>query len=172
MNLNSNQEVFNMFLEFKNIYKHQIYNRYKRMSSKNLEELIEYLQNNDIKEEDSNIQVELNYYLEFIAKREKYRNNSFNSDLIILKLVKLKMDILHEILNNLDNEEVNYMSKIQAKKYINVKEFEEIYDISKSSQRDYRGRLHNPLPYHQKVFRGKILYDVDEIEKWFENEYK
>ncbi|RXI48393.1 hypothetical protein CRU99_00955 [Malaciobacter mytili] len=115
MNLNSNQEVFNMFFEFKNIYKHQIYNRYKRMNFKNLEELIEYLQNNDIKEEDLNIQV---------------------------------------------------------KKYINVKEFEEIYDISKSSQRDYIGRLHNPFPYHQKVFRGKILYDVEEIEKWLENEYK
>ncbi len=161
-----------MFIEFKNVYKHQIYNRYKRLNSKNLEELIEYLQNNNIKEEDSHIQVELNYYLEFISKREKYKNTSFDKDLIILKLVKLKLDLLHEILNNSGNDEVNYMSKIQSKKYINVKEFEEIYDISKSSQRDFRGRLHNLLPYHQKVFGGKILYDVNEIKKWFENEYK
>ncbi len=122
-----------MFIEFKNVYKHQIYNRYKRLNSKNLEELIEYLQNNNIKEEDSHIQVELNYYLEFISKREKYKNTSFDKDLIILKLVKLKLDLLHEILNNSGNDEVNYMSKIQSKKYINVKEFEEIYDISKSS---------------------------------------
>lgn len=172
MNLESNQDLFSMFIEFKNIYKHQIYNRYKRLNIKNLEELIAYLQSNDIKEEDSNIQVELNYYLEFISKREKYKNYSFEKDLIILKLVKLKLDLLHEILNNIDNEETNYMSKIQAKKYINVKEFQEIYDISKSSQRDYRGRLNNALPYHQKVFRGKILYDVNEVEKWFENEYK
>lgn len=172
MNLESNQDIFSMFIEFKNIYKHQIYNRYKRLNSKNLEELIEYLQNNNIKEEDSHIEVELNYYLEFISKRAKYKNTSFDKDLIILKLVKLKLDLLHEILNNSGNDEVNYMSKIQSKKYINVKEFEEIYDISKSSQRDFRGRLHNPLPYHQKVFRGKILYDVSEIEKWFENEYK
>lgn len=59
---------------------------------------------------------------------------------------------LHSFLNNLDNKEVNYMSKIQAKKYINVKELQEICNISQSSQRDYRGCLHNPLPCHQKVF--------------------
>lgn len=172
MNLESNQDIFSLFIDFKNIYKHQIYNRYKRLNCEKLEELIEYLNKNHINDEDINIQVELNYYLEFISKREKYKNTLFDKNLIILKLVKLKLDVLHELLNNIDNEEVNHMSKIQSKKYINVKEFEEIYDISKSSQRDYRGRLNNPLPFHQKVFRGKILYDVNEIEKWFENEYK
>ena len=65
-----------------------------------------------------------------------------------------------------------YMAKIQSKKYITVKEFSEIYNVSVSSQQNYRGRLYDPLPYHQKVFRGNITYIVSEIEKWLENQYK
>ena len=48
---------------------------------------------------------------------------------------------------NTPEEEIK---KIQAKKYITVKEFTKIYNISRSSQANYRGRLHDALPYHQK----------------------
>ena len=61
---------------------------------------------------------------------------------------------------------------IQAKKNITVKEFTDIYNISKSSQRDYRSRLNDPLPYHQKVAGGKIVYVVEEVEKWFQNQHR
>jgi hypothetical protein len=64
------------------------------------------------------------------------------------------------------------MKKIQAKKYITIKEFAEIYNISVSSQQQFRGRLNDPLPYHQKVPRGKVVYVVEEVEKWFENQHK
>ena len=64
------------------------------------------------------------------------------------------------------------MKKIQAKKYITIKEFNEIYNISVSSQQQFRGRLNDPLPYHQKVLRGKVVYVVEEVEKWFENQHK
>ena len=74
-------------------------------------------------------------------------------------------------MNEEDDIEV-YMAKIQSKKYITVKEFSEIYNVSISSQQNYRGRIYDPLPYHQKVFRGNITYIVSEIEKWLENQYK
>lgn len=64
------------------------------------------------------------------------------------------------------------MQKIQAKKNITVKEFTEIYNVSASSQRDYRYRSNDPLPYHQKVAGGKIVYVVEEVEKWFENQHR
>ncbi len=64
------------------------------------------------------------------------------------------------------------MKKIQAKKYISVKELSEIYNISKTSQQNYRSRLHDSLPYHQKVEGGKITYIVEEIEKWLENQHR
>lgn len=64
------------------------------------------------------------------------------------------------------------MRKIQAKKYITTDEMVEIYNISISSQRDFRGRLNDPLPFNQKKFRGKITYTVEEIEKWLKNQGK
>ena len=64
------------------------------------------------------------------------------------------------------------MKKIQSKKNITVKEFSEIYNVSKTSQQNYRGRIHDKLPYHQKVEGGKIVYVVEEVEKWFENQHK
>ena len=64
------------------------------------------------------------------------------------------------------------MAKIQAKKYITVKEFAEIYNVSISSQQNYRGRLYDPLPYHQKVRAGNIIYTVVEIEVWLKNQYR
>lgn len=73
---------------------------------------------------------------------------------------------------NEENDIEAYMVRIQAKKYITVKEFSEIYNVSISSQQNYRGRLYDPLPYHQKVQRGKITYIVDEVEKWLENQYR
>lgn len=71
-------------------------------------------------------------------------------------------------INKLDKE----MKVIQEKKYITVNEFEKIYNISKSSQKNLRNRLTDKLPYHQKVVGGKIVYVVNEVEKWFENQYK
>ncbi len=64
------------------------------------------------------------------------------------------------------------MRKIQAKKYITVSEFTEMYNVGKTSQQNYRGRLYDALPYHQKVSKGKIIYVVDEVEKWFANQHK
>jgi hypothetical protein len=47
-----------------------------------------------------------------------------------------------------------------------------IHNMSKTSQQNYRERLYDPLPYHQKVEGGKITYIVEEIEKWLENQHK
>ena len=68
--------------------------------------------------------------------------------------------------------EVLKIAKIQQKKNITVKEYTEIYDMSKGAQETARGRLHDPLPYHQIVPGGKITYNVEEVEKWRENQYK
>lgn len=64
------------------------------------------------------------------------------------------------------------IEKIQAKNNITIKEFVEIYNISKTSQQSYRSRLYDSLPYHQKVEGGKIVYVVEEVENWFANQHK
>lgn len=68
---------------------------------------------------------------------------------------------------NVSEEEIK---AIQAKRYINVKEFTLIYGYSKEWQVNRRGRLYNSLPYIQTARGGKITYDVEDIETWFKNE--
>lgn len=93
---------------------------------------------------------------------------------------KKNTNLMIELNNLLDKEDKNIevlkleerMKEIQVKKFITVKEFEKIYNISSSSQKGLRGRLNDPIPYHQKVQGGKIVYVVEEVEKWFENQYK
>jgi hypothetical protein len=84
---------------------------------------------------------------------------------------------LNNLLSKQDqNEEVlqieKDMVKLHNKKNLSVKDFDEKYNMSKSSQQQYRSRLYNPLPYHQKVAGGKITYVAEEVERWFENQYK
>lgn len=72
-----------------------------------------------------------------------------------------------EVLSVLKN-----INKIQSKKYLTSKELAEVYNISESSQKNYRGRLNDPLPFYQKVARGKIIYIVDKVEKWIKNQHR
>ena len=112
---------------------------------------------------------------------ENENNKELNELLEIFDYIEEKNDKLLIKLNNLLDEkdkdnDINKLEEeiklIQVKKYITVNEFEKMFNVSKSSQRDLRSRLRNPLPYHQKVEMGKIVYVVDEVEKWFSNQYK
>lgn len=104
--------------------------------------------------------------------QELYNHNvdTFNT------LLDFALSILTIKENNKNKDYINLaklrMEKIQTKKYITVKEFSDIYNISKTAQQNYRGRLNNPLPYHQIVENGNITYIVDEVEKWLENGFK
>jgi hypothetical protein len=91
---------------------------------------------------------------------EKDRNDKIDFD-------QLKRDAEQEILDVKKN-----MAKIQAKKIISVREFTDIYGDSKTTQQNYRGRMHDPLPYEQKVEGGKVTYIVEKVEQWKANQYK
>lgn len=56
----------------------------------------------------------------------------------------------------------NEIRKIQAKKFINVKEFTELYGLSSEWQRNRRNRIHNHLPYRQIQVGGRIMYKVED----------
>ena len=103
---------------------------------------------------------------------EKDRLNNITTDKYDIPLVKLNKLLKQEERYKEILEIEKQMIKIQVKKNITVKEFAEIYNVSKTSQQNYRGRLDNPLPYHQKVEGGKIIYNVEEVEKWFENQHR
>tara|TARA_B100001063_G_scaffold168856_1_gene158036 strand:- start:759 stop:1499 length:741 start_codon:yes stop_codon:yes gene_type:complete len=65
------------------------------------------------------------------------------------------------------------IEKIQAKRYITVKEFTEIFNKGEQWQRDRRdNRIHNKLPTFPKDRKkgDEILYELEEVIIWFENE--
>ena len=103
---------------------------------------------------------------------EKDRLNAITTEKYDKPLIKLNSLLKYEDKYKEIFEIEAEMRKIQAKKYITTDEMVEIYNISISSQRDYRGRLNDPLPFNQKKFRGKITYTVEEIEKWLKNQGK
>jgi len=117
------------------------------------------------------------YKLDINKMNNILENNVNESNRLIIERFDIPLIKLNKVLEKADQfQEVieieKEMAKIQAKKYITVKDFSEIYNISKTSQQNYRERLNDPLPYHQKVEKGKIVYVVKEIEQWFENQHK
>ena len=100
------------------------------------------------------------YLKKIFAEIEKNKNDKIDFDL-------LKKETEEEIL-----EVQKQMAKIQAKKIISVREFTDIYGDSKTTQQNYRGRMHDPLPYEQKVEGGKVTYIVEKVEQWKANQYK
>ncbi len=113
-----------------------------------------------------------NLYTSKYDYEEKDRLNNITTNKYDIPLVKLNKLLKQEERYKEILEIEKQMIKIQVKKNITVKEFAEIYNVSKTSQQNYRGRLDNPLPYHQKVEGGKIIYNVEEVEKWFENQHR
>lgn len=56
----------------------------------------------------------------------------------------------------------------QPSKYINTKQFEERFGLTRLQQKGLRGKVKDKLPH--TIANGKtILYDPEEVEKWFEN---
>jgi hypothetical protein len=68
-------------------------------------------------------------------------------------------------------EQNNKLNEITVQtEYIGTKELERRFDIKERSQKSYRGRIKNPLPYHQDIENGKISYKVSEVEEWKSNQ--
>jgi len=140
-----------------------------------IKEIIEFLLNTRTRELAENEENSL-----MVNSYPQYEENHFDLEEVNQSTME-KYDNRLIALNNLLKREDKYeevldieaqMRKIQAKKYITTDEMVEIYNISISSQRDYRGRLNDPLPFNQKKFRGKITYTVEEIEQWLKNQGK
>jgi len=97
-----------------------------------------------------------------------------NDNETLAEAAKIKADLYTEQIETLpiQHNQSENITNLQAKKNITVKELAKLYNISKTSQQNYRSRLNDPLPYHQKVEGGKITYIVEEVEKWLENQHK
>lgn len=67
---------------------------------------------------------------------------------------------------NAHKEKLLALELANLKEIIDVKEFELIYGFSKETQKGYRSRLNNPIPFIQKKDKSKIMYKKSEVIKW------
>ncbi len=56
----------------------------------------------------------------------------------------------------------------EIKSIIDVYEFELLFGYGPSTQKGFRSRLNDSIPYIQKNFRCKIMYDKSKVIKWLE----
>ncbi|RXJ83580.1 hypothetical protein [Arcobacter cloacae] len=101
---------------------------------------------------------------ERIKYRQKRTMKEFDIPLVKLNNILKKEEQYAEVI-----EIEKQMKKLQSKKYINVKEFTEIYGLSSDWQKNRRATIRNRLPFIQTVNNGKITYCVEELKIWFEN---
>jgi len=105
--------------------------------------------------------------------------NTNNTIKLIDLFVQLKQYKLNHVsLSNMDMEKIITKLKrdvailnkkvSQPSKYINTKQFEDRFGLTRLQQKGLRGKIHDPLPH--TVTNGKtILYDPEEAEKWLAN---
>ena len=112
------------------------------------------------------------FRLDYVSKSDRLFLNKIFEEIEKDKDKDMDFDLFKKQADQEVLEIQKHMAKIQSKKYITIKEYTEIYGASKSAQQGYRGRRQNPLPYKQEVEGGRILYSIEEVEKWRDNGYK
>lgn len=83
------------------------------------------------------------------------------------------LDTAIELNKKLD-EPISDVSKIavaNAKKIIDVKEFELLYSYGKEAQKGFRGRINNALPFIQKSHGSKVQYLKADVEEWLNKSF-
>lgn len=183
MNLSSDLEIFKILNIFKDkCYKdieQVLYYKYKFELNK-LNDVIKYLNNSNIKDNDITIQILLNKFLEFKStlKENEIKVLDNENDLVLLKLVKLQLEILNKIKSN-ELEHISELAKeieiIKYKELITTKELELAFNIEERNQKKLR--INNEIPYVQKKDEfglpkkgAKIYYNVKDIRKWIDEQ--
>lgn len=74
-----------------------------------------------------------------------------------------------QIIKKLKRDVATLKKKLeQPSKLINTKQFEERYGVSRTQQKGLRGKGKEAIPYSM-LNQKTILYDPEEVDKWFEN---
>lgn len=110
-------------------------------------------------------------------KSENWYGYAYDMSELLEKNFKILKQSVYNLINLLDAEKqqiykkrleaVVSLEKTQVKKYINVREFTEIYGKSSDWQRLRRKVIKNKLPFIQEKRRGNILYKVEDVDDWF-----
>lgn len=162
-------KLYNHFLAYeKSNIEEILYKRYRR-NQKSLDEILDYLLNNDIEINDIHIQELLNRFLEYVGRLTEADAEILKSNprLVAQKLMKLKIEILYDIKENvtevderrkqvkLDKLEVKYLNKEQVCKVYAI-EPRTLDELTKSGD----------IRTTQFKEKGKHYYSVDFMDKF------
>ena len=110
-----------------------------------------------------------NQTYQYIDNYENHLWESFISDFDV-SLIQLNNLLNKEEKNQSVIEIEIQMTKINMKTHLTPTEFAIKYNVSKSTQQEWRAQRKDPLPFNQKVVNGNILYVVKEVDRWFQNQ--
>jgi len=106
------------------------------------------------------------YFIEVLGLSMKTDNSELSKENKI-ELMMLEMNEKIEQLSNNKKLSSEDIKVINEKEYINVKEFEILFNRGKEAQKKYRGRVNNPLPTFSKGGKGvDTIYIRVDAEKW------
>lgn len=176
MKINTNIEIINIFNKFEEEYLNILEeeNRNRVDNLKEVVDLIDYLNENNIEEDDINIEVEINYFLKFKSGLNEEQLEVINEekDILILKIVKQKLTILYKIKQDLRKITSEAFKQRERKfnnlikRYLDKKEVEYVYGLTEKIQNSLREK--NILKCTQIVQDGKILYEVGYMEEFMD----
>ncbi len=115
-------------------------------------------------------------YQEVIVKNQNDFSEKAIEETAMLKdmFINATDNIAEKVINKLGIQIEDIVEAILNKKQaignkqemLTVRELAEIYAIKEGQQKQLRGRIHNPLPFHQERPSAKITYKISEVEEW------
>lgn len=162
-------KLYNYFLAYEKANIEEIlYKRYRR-DQKLLDKVLDYLLSNDIEIDDIHIQELLNKLLEYMGRLsdEDAKIIQSNSEIVAKKLMKLKIEILFDIKENVTEvDERRKQAKIDKldTKYLNKEQVCKVYALEARTLDELTKS--GDIKTTQFKEKGKHYYSVDFMDKF------
>ena len=172
MDLNVDVDLLSIYVRFLKSQgesvKEDLYNRYRR-NQKELDKVLKYLADNDVKIDDVNIQEILMKFLLFKVElnEKEIEIVEANSDILAKKFLKLKYETLHAIKTNVSElDEKRKRDKLDnlEKKYLNKEQVCQVYAIEARTLDELT--RNGKIKTTQIKENGKHYYSVDFLDKF------
>jgi hypothetical protein len=162
-------KLYNHFLAYEKANIEDIlYKKYRR-NQKSLDKVLGYLLNNDIEINDIHIQEVLNRFLEYLGRlsEEDGKILQSNSEIVALKLTKLKIEVLYDIKENVteldESRKQAKLNKVESK-YLNKEQVCKVYAIEPRTLDELTKS--GEVKTTQLKEKGKHYYSVDFMDKF------
>lgn len=114
----------------------------------------------------------VNYILEEHVDTNKIEKYQVEHTKMLQDLQKQMLNMTQKLMeerNSNISDKAEEQQIVEQKSHLSVKDFTAKYGKSRETQRQWRARLYNPLPYRKFNGKGRIYYNSEEVEQWIKN---